>query len=203
MSWSLGETSALVQKAVRGSGFPWGLAEEAATAVTWLQARNLPGVMTLCSYLGQHNAIATKDGDSSPACPIALGCAISDGVIKLPDSPDDCMDLGMVHSPVLLLGVLQSHLDGPYWLRARGKDFRPLATAEDLWDAGLMATAVHCEIRRDQTLQVENSIATQSRVSDQYECCIDQLSAFAHHTYAPATSQSRLSGAGAGLNDND
>ena len=203
MSWSLGETGALAQKAVRGSGFPWGLAEEAATAVTWLQARNLPGVMILCSYLSRHSAIGTKDGDSSPACPIALGCAISDGAVNLPDGTGECRDLGMVHSPALLLGVLQSHLDAPYWLRARGTEFRRLATIEDLWDAGLMATTVHCEIRRDQTLQVEKSLATQSRVSDQYQCCIDQLTALAHRTYAPATNQSRLSGAGAGLNDND
>ena len=203
MSWSLGETGALVQKAARGTGFPWGLAEEVATSVTWLQAHNLPGVMILCSYLGQHSINLPDRSGVSTACPISLGCAISDGVVHMPATAGERVELGVVHSPALLLGVLQLHAEGPFWLRARGKEFSQLASADDLWNAGLMAAAVQCEIRRDSTPQVDSHTAIQSRIPDQYECCIARLTAFAHRTYAPATSQSRLSGAGAGLNDND
>ena len=37
ISWSLGETAALVTKAARGAGMPWGLADETGLAVSWLQ----------------------------------------------------------------------------------------------------------------------------------------------------------------------
>ncbi len=43
----------------------------------------------------------------------------------------------------------------------------------------------------------------QTRLPDQFACCVDRLTGYAHRTYAPATSQSRLAGAGAGLTDND
>ena len=51
MSWSLGEVRALAVKAARGSGLPWGLAEEAGFAVQWLEARGGPGVEALSQYI--------------------------------------------------------------------------------------------------------------------------------------------------------
>ena len=50
ISWSLGETAALATKAARGAGMQWGLADETGVAVSWLQARGIPGLSALCRY---------------------------------------------------------------------------------------------------------------------------------------------------------
>jgi hypothetical protein len=41
------------------------------------------------------------------------------------------------------------------------------------------------------------------RVASCFYGCVTALQYFAEKTYAPATDESRLAGAGAGLNDND
>ena len=43
MSLSLNEVESLAKKAARGTGYPWGLAEEAAKASRWLAARGVDG----------------------------------------------------------------------------------------------------------------------------------------------------------------
>ena len=50
---------------------------------------------------------------------------------------------------------------------------------------------------------VDPALEMITRVNDRFTCCVDRLDAYAHRTYAPATGQSRMSGAGAGLTDND
>lgn len=50
-SWSIGETRALAVKAARGSGMPWGMAEEAGYACAWLENHCLPGVTALSALL--------------------------------------------------------------------------------------------------------------------------------------------------------
>ncbi|MGR3485095.1 MAG: DUF3726 domain-containing protein [Paracoccaceae bacterium] len=82
MILSLGEVEALSRKAARGAGLPWGLAEEAGRAVRHLHALGLDGASALAACLGR------------PGCPIAAGCALSDG-LGPPASP--------VASPLLLL----------------------------------------------------------------------------------------------------
>lgn len=56
-------------------------------------------------------------------------------------------------------------------------------------------------------LHVERAGAVDSTFLDRRVCadadCLEKLRGFAHRTYAPATEQSRLAGAGAGLSDND
>ena len=44
---------------------------------------------------------------------------------------------------------------------------------------------------------------THSRLETEYAGCVETLGRLAHRTYAPATPESRLAGAGAGLTDND
>ncbi|MEC8110292.1 MAG: DUF3726 domain-containing protein, partial [Pseudomonadota bacterium] len=107
MNWSLGETAALALKAARGAGMSWGLAEETAASVVWLHSRGLPGISALCSYfgqyLGQHLGQAAAPQSPEGGCPIMTGCALIDGMMDVPETSSQTLDLGHVHAPLLLL----------------------------------------------------------------------------------------------------
>jgi len=52
--YSLSELEALSRKALRGTGYSWGHAEEGGKAVRWLSTYQLPGVSALAYYLQAH-----------------------------------------------------------------------------------------------------------------------------------------------------
>lgn len=196
MSWSLGETAALALKATRGAGLSWGLAEEAAGAVFWLHQRGLPGISALCGYL-ESCGVATTDDDA--ACPLVLGTALSDGTHAVPEQVGGRIDLGTVKAPLLLLPFVATIPPGTFWLIAPASD----DTAPDQWHSGWLRGSAPCQLRRGTAAQMAGTRVGQTRLPDQFACCVDRLTGYAHRTYAPATSQSRLAGAGAGLTDND
>ena len=196
MSWSLGETAALALKAARGAGLPWGLAEEAAGAVFWLHQRGLPGISALCGYL---DACGHDRPGEEALCPLVLGTALSDGTHPIPETVGDQLDLGPVRSPLLLLPFLATIPPGTVWVVAPGLgDNTP-----DEWHSGWLRGSAPCTLRRGAKPQIDPVRAGQTRLPDNFACCVDRLTGYAHRTYAPATSQSRLAGAGAGLTDND
>lgn len=199
MSWSLGETAALALKATRGAGMSWGLAEEAAASVVWLHRRGLPGLSALCSYLGQREYPQTGDF----ACPIMTGCALIDGMTAVPDKPSDTTDLGPVHAPLLLLPFVARLESGTIWLLASGLGGTIDQQGGDGWLSHYLHGGGACQLVRQATPQIDPALETVTRLDDRFACCVDRLGGFAHRTYAPATGQSRLSGAGAGLTDND
>ena len=196
MSWSLGETAALALKATRGAGLSWGLAEEAAGAVFWLHQRGLPGISALCGYLDCYGAAGTA-GDA--ACPLVLGTALSDGTHAVPEQLDERIDLGTVSAPLLLLPFVATIPPGTFWLIAPGDG----DAAPDPWHSGWLRGSAPCQLQHGTAAQIAGTRAGHTRLPDRFACCVDRLTDFAHRTYAPATSQSRLAGAGAGLTDND
>ena len=196
MSWSLGETAALALKATRGAGLSWGLAEEAAGAVFWLHQRGLPGISALCGYVDCYGAAGTA-GDA--ACPLVLGAALSDGTHVVPEQLGERIDLGTVSAPLLLLPFVATIPPGTFWLIAPGDG----DAAPDPWHSGWLRGSAPCQLQRSTAAQIAGTRAGHTRLPDRFACCVDRLTDFAHRTYAPATSQSRLAGAGAGLTDND
>jgi len=204
MSWSLGETAALALKAARGADLPWGLAEEAAGAVFWLHQRGLPGISALCGYLDicGHD---WPDGDA--LCPLVTGTALSDGTRPCPTQADERLDLGLVKAPLLLLPFVATIPPGTVWLVAEGfgdtaRDDRHSDRHSD-WHSEWLRGSAPCQLRLGAAAQIDPGRASHTRLPDQFACCVERLTSYAHHTYAPATSQSRLAGAGAGLTDND
>ena len=197
MSWSLGETGALAVKAARGAGFAWGLAEDAGFAVVWLQARGLPGAPALCSYLNWYSATKHRPDEKTGRCPLLTGAAISDGVISAPQSAQDETDIGLVRTPLLLLPFI-SNLDG-------GMIILDGLSMQDDKDAAHAAPAglSHCRLRRLTVPPKQALTVTHSRLETEFACCVETFGRLAHRTYAPATPESRLAGAGAGLTDND
>jgi hypothetical protein len=202
MSWSLGEVGALAVKAARGAGMPWGLADETGFAVKWLQARSLPGVTALCRYLSRYDGASLPQTAPDISCPILIGSAYADGAM----TPDFAMPA--VDSPILLLPFIAMRtghraatvMMGPASLIVYHNNiYGPHHETALLMDrAACQVTANDSEKR--PTDEWPN---TCHRVPPYMACCIDRLGQFASRTYAPSTAQSRLTGAGAGLSDND
>jgi len=199
MSWSLGETAALALKAARGAGMSWGLAEETAASVVWLHSRGLPGISALCSYLGQAAAPQSPEG----GCPIMTGCALFDGMMEVPETSSQPLDLGHVHAPLLLLPFVARLEPGHYWLQAPGLQGTVDIANGDGWQSHCLRGSGSCTVSLGDRPQVDPALEMITRVNGRFTCCVDRLDAYAHRTYAPATGQSRMSGAGAGLTDND
>jgi len=61
MSYSLNEIEALAKNAARGTGLPWGLAQEAANATGFLCRFGLDGVGVLAALLAQDDNCALDD----------------------------------------------------------------------------------------------------------------------------------------------
>ena len=207
MNWSLGETAALALKAARGAGMSWGLAEETAASVVWLHSRGLPGISALCSYLGQylgqHLGQAAAPQSPEGGCPIMTGCALIDGMMDVPETSSQTLDLGHVHAPLLLLPFVARLEPGHYWLRAPGLPGTVDIAKGDGWQSHCLRGSGSCTVSLGDRPQVDPALEMITRVNDRFTCCVDRLDAYAHRTYAPATGQSRMSGAGAGLTDND
>lgn len=211
MTWSLNEIEALSRKAARGAGFTWGQAEEIGKAVRWLEAHRLPGAQTLAAYLQARQTSDSEkmqpDLDTEPArapggaiCPVLAGLMLSDG---LGDGPRIVLE-GM-RAPLLLLPFLAAAA------AARGTAISLSLDGAELClgaDETLRATAMPGSAAvADVTLHfADTQRGTLVQPGLRSACPADAaetLNGFAAHTYAPATEESRLAGAGAGLTDND
>ena len=164
--------------------------------MTWLLARGLPGATALCSYLGSYADRSHPHHDDDARCPLLTGAAISDGVIALPNDPDGMVDLGTIRMPLLVLPFVACLEDEDVWLH--GLDMPGRMDAPTPPPVGTAS----CSLRRGPPTRAIPD-ATHTRLGDEFACCVDTLGRLAHRTYAPATQESRLAGAGAGLTDND
>lgn len=191
MNWSLGEVRTLAIKASRGAGLPWGMAEEGGAAVHWLQSYGAPGALAFARYLDwrDHQAVIHD------LCPICLGTAIMDAGRKVPAR------IGRVRQPLLLAPFIAQCVPSGMRLNWDGVE---IAVSE----AGMVSSASRDALLMDEAeCSVERCAArvaeTRLRVPDDEADAIARLQAYAARIYAPATEASRMSGAGAGVTDND
>ena len=210
MNLSLNEVEATAKRATRGAGYPWGLAEEAAKATRWLCAQDFDGCGVLARLLERRTGsdlaawIARTDGavwkaDGGMLCPLAAGATISDRASGLRSGE---IRLQNIAEPLMLLPfVAQSALQ--------------LETTVTIAWTGGTAITDGCQISlegepgdfaEEATVRIGGSLGalTASRTrAEPDRKTLETLNTFAHRTYAPATEESRLLGAGAGLSDND
>lgn len=216
MSHSLNEIEAMGKRAARGAGLSWGLAEEAAKGTRWLSAFGFPGSEMLAELLTLNDHIPSIDVSPvslraevwhAPArrmSPLIAGASLSDCARRLLDRGTITMEnvsLPLLAVPftgwaALRLGVpVAAEWDGAR-IATDGKQICVRGDAEAFRanHANRLVFSAPAEMtgRREPVLR-----ATPSDES------WDKLGAFAHRTFAPATEESRLRGAGAGLNDND
>lgn len=208
MSWSLGETRSLATKAARGAGFTWGLAEEAGFAVHWLQAHGAPGAQALADLLiwidehGNELSPAWMLGDDNvpmrPFNPIELGAALMDA------NRCGSIELGMVSQPLLLapfIAIAAVTQGCRLVWKDVSIDLEPRCFRTSASRSALLSDCATC--RLGVSVAAPEPSAKIRRVNDSEGDAIIRLGGFAARTYAPATEQSRLAGAGAGLSDND
>lgn len=201
---TLGEIEALCQKAARGAGVDWGLAEEAGRAARALAAAGLPGPEALAAALAAGPGAAPRVArgrwtGAGPLCPLRTGAALADFAL-LPEGPATGLALTPVRAPLLLLpfaalaaarwrGELRvdwgagAGLAGSGGLRARGALLAPVAAVRI--GAAPAPPGAPPETGRE--------IAAEARAV---------LEALALATTVPASAASRT-GAGAATNDND
>jgi len=190
MSWSLGEMRALSVKAAKGAGFFWGEAEEAGFAVEWLEARCAPGVEALARYLSSEW--------NKETCPIKTGCRILDLGGFQDILPAD------IAQPLLLTPFISNTLNKET-LTLKTKKTHILISHMDVYTSNYDPASCNenITVTAVNTGQISQESSCKSRVDHSQKPFVEILERFAHKTYAPATEESRLAGAGAGTTDND
>ena len=126
MQRSLGEAFSLLQKAARGAGMGWGMADECGRAAKWLLRNGLP-LLPLAEILEARESLCAPDPDSfpprgtesfslggtdsfslcgmesgKPLCPVSAGAFLCDEAAALPDA----VRLRETAWPILLLPFL-------------------------------------------------------------------------------------------------
>jgi uncharacterized protein DUF3726 len=211
---SLNEIESLALKAARGAGMSWGLAEEAAAAAAWLARQDLPWAETLAGILaGQHatsppqiaaDAIAPSH-TGSRICPILCGALLSDlgpaaGITVVHD----------VLAPVWLAPFVARWVGPDRVVRLGWPDVSLRISQDGAIGTDAAAPGLALTFADRVEIVMEPSATRQApprqRQRTGYitpEDAWHALQAFEHRTYVPASAQSRLAGAGAGLLDND
>ncbi|MDA4845601.1 DUF3726 domain-containing protein [Hoeflea poritis] len=210
MTLSMNEVEATAKRAARGAGYSWGLAEEAGKATRWLCERDVDGCAALAVLLQAFDC--AREADWSPLaegshwqapggnlCPLLAGAALSD---HARDLQVGALVFGATLAPVLLLPFAASCAAQSQGIVSVG-----LPNARAVTDGDALAIdGVFPERAENMEIHMGGEIAApaarRSRAAPGSDM-LQILDRFARRTFAPATEQSRLSGAGAGLSDND
>jgi hypothetical protein len=215
---SIGEAEGLAWKATRASGYSWGVAQEAAFAVGFLEMRGLPGLLSLATLLEQTPETLTvaRDTATDPRngpltarrCPITSGVRMNDDCgNQVPPSilfRNMCAPWLLVPFAARLAAAAQSSLtvnfslaaNSPAPIRCDTQGEPDVVSAEAIKevDSVLLVTASRRNLVDPKPYQLRARAPLKT---------VDFLAQLAHATYVPATAESRLKGAGAGLTDND
>jgi len=205
MNVSLNEVEATGKKAARGAGFDWGIAEEAGRAARWLCANGLDGCGALAAYLsgprghapdGLNGVWRSSKGD---LCPLITGAALSDLALDLKRRP---IEIENVTAPLILLPFAAwASLAIGENVTLRVGDVEAVTDGIKLSVSGAVPE-MGAQVTTFPAGKVSEARPLETRaLPDAAAWAV--LSEFAHKTYAPATEESRLLGAGAGLSDND
>lgn len=210
MILSLNEVEVTAKKAARGAGYSWGLAEEAGKATRWLCAHDIDGCAALARLLGSVDGADLRDwtpdanedtwiAGGGTLCPLITGAAISDRAHTLNNKR---IRIGKIAEPALL--VQFAALAAQQINRIVTVTWPETVVSTDgdnvVVHGTFPAHAAQAEISLDGNVIDPNRLQSRARPdTDNW----NSLSQFAHRTYAPATEESRLRGAGAGVFDND
>ena len=219
--YSLNETASRARLAAKGAGYPWGLADEVYRSVYWLARYNFPAPAILANLLNEIDKLGKitqampiiannhYKPNSEFICPVMFGCALTDRVSDLNESTS--ISFRELRFPLLSLpfaaevasaiervGVLEFgahrvHVDNRY-LRLSPSDIASIKNA--------VSGELHFVQPEDIDFQSTEQLTVKNRVNISTDVW-QSLDEWAHRTYAPATEASRLSGAGAGVLDND
>lgn len=214
-NYSLGELEYMARNAVRGAGFHWGHAFEAANAVRWLEARSLPGGLALAQYLSinaEHTAsvaLSWRPGHlpgsaANRLCPILSASALVDHAKCL----ETQTKLGDVNTPLLLVPALHhiARLRDTVAVVRWGHDAGDVCTfavsplSHQVQLNGNVFTQTQgqdCYLTLDSSLPHHTSSGTRVHRGELKDWALALFTKLATRTRAPATKSSRARGAGA------
>ncbi|WP_170336200.1 DUF3726 domain-containing protein [Ruegeria arenilitoris] len=209
MSFSLNEVEATAKRAARGAGYDWGVAEEAGKATRWLCAQGLDGATELarvleCGFASNLVEHVPKHMEPDWAggkdlCPLMTGALLSDCSHFLQSGPRRIRYLA---TPAVLLPFAAQAARGQSAIVTviAGDFFAATDGTQLVLENECPAHASVIEVALGDTLTNPRALKTRAMPDP---AAWNTLNCFAHRTYAPATEESRLLGAGAGLSDND
>ncbi len=191
---SLNEVETLAAKAARGAGLPWGVAEDAGRSAVWIASHSGTWAESLLALL----EAPLPDAPS----PLLLAAALADGALATAER---------VAAPVWILPPL---LAGPgrcepVVLRLGDADIRcnpgedPSSTLPAEALAALAEAPVAVRRAEARLPPLPHALPARWRRSAVAVATLARLEALAARTYVPASDESRLRGAGAGLLDDE
>ena len=226
---SIGEFDSLVLKAYRGAGFSWGMAQEAGSAAAWLALRGLPAGKYFAQLIKQIDgadpiSLTPKivhgqwQSDHRPLCPVVCGTVLSDHGWKyfagfIGDQTDPALQLGTIHSPIIILPFLSDcSMASGNCLHVTVDQYSLVVMPNGSW-----SVSGDCDSKQETGFDSLSAGIIKIRSGSIVQCAspsvcrridindtdLEMLEQYAHRTYVPATEESRMSGAGAGLTDND
>jgi hypothetical protein len=215
MIFSLNEIESLALKAARGAGMSWGLAEEAALAASWLATHGLPWAQSLVALLAEQPQTCPPriDGDAivpsrigGRLCPVFVGALLSDL-----GTAARSMEVRDVLAPLWLAPFLARWVRPGSAVRLAWAAFSLSIEPNGLPHPGVApgnALSAPFTSRAGIVLGPASAIADPPRERPLRGYCVPDdawraLQVLERRTYVPASAHSRLSGAGAGLLDND
>lgn len=214
VTFSINEVETLVRKAALGAGLDPGRADELADAAVWLIELQVPvfelAYRALSSAEGSPMTLA-EDGTSA-ACPTTSAARVATSAVDilLVKPPGFTVTLDAVDEPLVvttLAAVAARRYGTAFEIETASAkialqpgdfaDLDPLIAERNLRmvlrRTGKNASATSEPAASSSRYDPEN-------VADNGFANLEQL---AHRTYVPASEKSRISGAGAGLTDND
>ncbi len=192
---SLNEVEGLAQKAARGAGLAWGLADDAGRSARWLAAHGVDWASSLLALL-----------DTSPppsSCPLLHGCLLADSAAAHAQ-----FTFAHIVAPVWLLPPLflaAAQHGQAFALHIGGIDvggMPPLAAAPLPALAALESAQVEARIGGAAPLLPFAFPLAQGRPRIAAALAA-RLNDYAARTYVPASAQSRARGAGSATRDDD
>ena len=218
MKRSLNEIEQTCRKAARGSGLPWGVADDTGRAIRWLHAFQLDGVSSLAALLERFDHQRPVDyapesldgvwqGPYNVLSPIMTGLALSDcmGLIQ-----GRSIETSEIACPILVAGYVGQTILNREQSVTVGWSSIGLSIDRDRFT--IVGDKGDLYVGRAGRLTCEKTSFDRDCGGSRYPLVGDtrvnaqaweKLESRAHLTYVRATEASRLSGAGAGLNDND
>ena len=214
MTFSLNEIEAMGKRAARGAGLTWGLAEEAGKAARWLSACDLPGAEILNEILTisdgkKYDELAPVSTEGiwqapfGPLSPLIAGPALSDRAANLAAGNE--FELGKISKPLFLAPYISiaAKLTGAA-IELSWSGATVTVTPQGISLKGENVAASQVNNVRCRCIKTARQVSPESLLGRDVDSdAWDHLSLFMHRYLAPDTEESRIAGAGAGLNDND
>jgi len=221
--YSLNESAYRAKLAVRGVGYSWGLAEDAGRALYWLSERGLDGFTALVSVisdidsnlLGAPRELSGKwNCEHAGLCPLITGMCVSDCASRLCASrltDRQTIHISDIAYPVLTLPFMaDAALAYNCELMFNSTEFKAVVGSNALLlhgDSNVVLTSeasFACGNNANEFSDLSFVSITQREPRVNIDAAVwHKLGEYAHRTYAPATDQSRMLGAGAGIVDSD